>query len=122
MILAWIRFGFTALFFGASVFFFLTAALGVNKRNSAFVLNRMHSAGIGDTLGLLFALCGVATATGLGWHLLKLLLLVAFMWITSPVSTHLLAETELFTTSHALETEDLVDPRDRLPDPASGRE
>ena len=121
MILEWLRFGFTALFFGASVFFFLTAAFGVNRKNSAFVLNRMHSAGIGDTLGLLFALCGVALATGFGWHLLKLLFIVAFMWITSPVSAHLLAETELFTTSHTLEVEDLVDPRDRFPDSASGR-
>ena len=110
MIWEWIRFGFTAFFFGGSVFFFLTAAFGVNRKNAAFVLNRMHPAGIGDTMGLLLAILGVATATGLGWHLLKLLFIVVFMWITSPVSTHLLAETEIFTTSHVLETEDLVDP------------
>ncbi len=122
MILEWIRFGFAAFFLGMSVFFFLTAALGVNKKNSAFVLNRMHSAGIGDTMGLLSAICGVAVATGLGWHLLKLLFIVIFMWVTSPVSSHLLAETELFTTSNAIEIEDLVDPREHVPDSGSGRE
>jgi len=112
MIWEWIRFGMTAFFFLASVFFFLTAAFGVNKKSFAFVLNRMHAAGIGDTLGLLSAILGVATAAGLGWHLLKLLFVVVFMWFTSPVASHLLAETELFTTSHFLETEDLVDPRE----------
>ncbi|MBR5742265.1 MAG: monovalent cation/H(+) antiporter subunit G [Clostridia bacterium] len=110
MIWEWIRFVFAALLLGGSVFFFLTAAFGVNKKNFAFVLNRLHAAGIGDTLGLLLAVLGVAVAAGIGWHLLKLFLIIVFMWFTSPVAAHLLAETELFTTSHRLETEDLVDP------------
>ena len=100
MILEWIRFGLAACFLMASVFFFLTAALGVNKRSFDFVLNRMHAAGIGDTMGLLCALLGVAAASGWGWHLTKLLFVAVFMWLTAPVSSHLLAETELFTSSH----------------------
>lgn len=98
MIGEWIRFGFTAAFLLAAVFFFATAAFGVNKKSFGFMINRMHAASIGDTLGLLAACLGAAVAGRLGWPTLKLLFIVVFMWCTSPVSSHLLIRTELYST------------------------
>ena len=94
----WIRFGLTAVILLAAVFFFGTAALGVNKKSFDFMLNRMHAASIGDTLGLFSVCLGVALATSFGWATLKLFFIVVFMWFTSPVSSHLLIQTELYTT------------------------
>ncbi len=98
MIGEWIRFGLTALFLGLAVFFFATAAFGVNKKSFGFMINRMHAASIGDTLGLLSAALGVAIGTDFGWPTLKLLFIIVFMWFTSPVSSHLLIQTELYST------------------------
>ena len=94
----WIRFGLTAVCLFAAVFFFVTAAFGVNKKSFGFMINRMHAASIGDTLGLLSACLGVALATPFGWPTVKLIFIVVFMWFTSPVSSHLLIQTELYST------------------------
>jgi len=94
----WIQFAVTAVFLIFAVLSFAVAVLGVSR--FGFVLNRLHSAGIGDTLGILFVVVGLVVATGLNLDALKLLLLIFFMWFTSPVSTHFVAQVEYFTNEH----------------------
>ena len=58
-------------------------------------LNRIHVASKCDTLGIIFILLGLGLY--MGWHIatLKLLLILAFMWLTSPVSGHMLGNAQL---------------------------
>lgn len=108
----WIQFILTAVFLVAGVAAFAVAVLGANRFE--FVMNRMHSAGIGDTIGLLFViLAGVIFA---GWNLisLKLILVLMFMWFSSPASTHFLGQVEYYTNPHLYRfTERRINKEDR---------
>ena len=66
----------------------VTAILGVCRFR--FSLNRLHPAGMGDTLGLLLIALAAIVYAGLDWTSLKILLIVAFFWVTSPVCSHLI--------------------------------
>lgn len=94
----WIRFSLCALCLLGGLVFFLLAAWGVNKRCFHVVLNRIHAASLGDTMGLLLIAMGTAMAVGSWWAILKIVFIVAFMWFTSPVSAHLLSEVEAYTS------------------------
>lgn len=74
---------------GLGVVFEILAVLGVFKFK--FVLNRMHSAAIGDTLSLGLVILGCMLLSGLSFTTLKLLVIILFFFITGPVSSHLLA-------------------------------
>ena len=93
MILEWIRFFLTAGFLLGGLVFLVTAVIGVYKFD--YVLNRMHAAAMGDTLGILFCLLGLAVSSPDIWIALKLLLIIAFLWFSSPVSSHLIARLEV---------------------------
>lgn len=71
------------------VFFSIVSVLGTFRFK--FVLNRMHSAAMGDTLALLFVLAGLAVISGLTFTTLKLAVIIVFFWIASPVSAHLIS-------------------------------
>ena len=60
-----------------------------------YVLNRMHAAALGDTLGC--SMAGLALLSGFRFATVKMFLIVLFVWITSPVSSHLLARLEAGT-------------------------
>ena len=62
-----------------------------------YVLNRMHAAAMGDTLGIGFALLGVIVLSGLNFTSLKLFLVIVFLWFSSPVSSHLISRLEVTT-------------------------
>ena len=57
--------------------------------------SRMHAAGITDTLGAWLVLAGFGVYEGLSLVTVKLLLLVVFIFFTSPVSTHAVANAAL---------------------------
>ena len=63
-------------------------------------MNRMHSSGIGDTFGLFFIMLGLGVYEGISLEMLKMVLLVTFMWFSSPVSTHFLGQVEYYTNPH----------------------
>ena len=71
------------------VFFSIVSVLGTFRFK--FVLNRMHSAAMGDTLALLFVLLGLTVISGLTFTSLKLAVIIVFFWIASPVSSHLIS-------------------------------
>ena len=65
-----------------------------------YVLNRMHAAAMGDTLGISFSLVGLMILSGLNFTTLKMALIVVFLWFASPVSSHLLARLEVSTNEN----------------------
>ena len=67
--------GLACFLFGLFVFF--SAVLGLFRFD--YVLNRMHAAAVGDSLGIFCVLIFV------------------FLWLTSPVCSHLVAEMEIST-------------------------
>lgn len=99
-IIGWIRLivGGALLLCGLSIF--LTEIYGVF--HFKYVLNRMHAAAMGDTLGISFSLVGLMIFSGFNFTTLKMALIVILLWIASPVSSHLLAKVE-FTTNEDLE-------------------
>lgn len=62
-----------------------------------YVLNRMHAAALGDTLGIGCSMAGLILLSGFRFSIFKMLMIVIFLWITSPVSSHLLARLEAGT-------------------------
>ncbi len=95
MTLAWIRFFITAALVIFSLICFAGAVLGVWR--FGYVLNRIHAAGIGDTLALCSMILALMINAGFSMDTLKLLILVVFMWMTSPTSSHFLSQIEYFT-------------------------
>ena len=55
-------------------------------------LTRMHAAAMGDTLGLGLIILGLIVLFGFTFTTVKLVLVVAFLWTTGPVSSHLIAQ------------------------------
>jgi multicomponent Na+:H+ antiporter subunit G len=68
----------------------LTGALGVIRLPDFYT--RLHAAGITDTGGALLILFGLAVLSGWSFASLKLLLIAAFLLLTTPVISHLLAQ------------------------------
>ena len=68
-----------------------------------FVLNRMQCAAIIDTLGVMFILAALMLAADAPIFTWKLLGVLGFIWIGSPLSSHLVARMELRTDKTALE-------------------
>ena len=81
----------------------LTAVLGVNRFR--FAVNRMHPAGMADTLGLLLMALAAVVYAGFDWITLKILLVVALFWITSPVCSHLIGRLVRETDEEHFEAE-----------------
>lgn len=94
-VIEWIRFlaGAAFLLFGLGIF--AIEMIGVFRFR--YVLNRMHSAAMGDTLGIGFSLVGLMIMSGWSFTTLKLFLVVVFLWFSSPVSSHLIARLEVTT-------------------------
>lgn len=55
-----------------------------------YVLNRMHSAAMGDTMAILFVMLGLIVLEGFTFTSLKLAAIIVFFWLASPVSSHLI--------------------------------
>ena len=60
----------------------------------------MHAAALGDTGGLFFVLLGLIILNGLQASSVKLAAIVLIMWITSPVSGHLLSKLIYYTDNN----------------------
>lgn len=69
-----------------------------------YVLSRMQAAALVDTLGILLLLTGLIVLSGLSALSAKMLLIIAFLWLASPVTSHLVARAEVMTNPH-IETE-----------------
>lgn len=90
-----VRFILGSVFLGIGVITFAIEIRGVFHMKVA--LNRMHAAGMGDTLGLSSSLIGLMILSGLNLNTVKMFFIIVFLWFTSPVATHLLANLEVTT-------------------------
>ena len=97
-ILEWIRFVAGVALLLAGLCCFLLQVFGVFKFK--YVLNRMHAAAMGDTLGIGISLTGLILLSGLNFTSLKMALIIIFLWLASPVSSHLIARLEVVTNDH----------------------
>ena len=100
-ILNWVRFvlGIGLLLVGLGIF--LLQIFGVFKFK--YVLNRMHAAAMGDTLGIGISLTGLILLSGWNFTSLKMGLIIVFLWLASPVSSHLISRLEVVTNEHLAE-------------------
>ena len=96
--LNWIRFlaGTGLLLTGLGIF--MLQLFGVFKFH--YVLNRMHAAAMGDTLGIGVSLTGLILLSGWNLTSAKMALVIAFLWLASPVSSHLISRLEVVTNEH----------------------
>ena len=62
-----------------------------------YTLNRMHAAGMGDTLGIFICLFGLVLICGVHFISAKLLLVILFLWFASPTASHLISRLEAVT-------------------------
>ena len=97
-ILNWIRFLLGTGLLLAGLGIFLLQILGVFKFK--YVLNRMHAAAMGDTLGIGISLTGLILLSGFNFTSLKMAMIIVFLWLASPVSSHLISRLEVVTNEH----------------------
>lgn len=98
MIWEWIQFGLVAMLFLCGFFVLFVSIFGVYRFK--FALNRIHAQALSDTLTMFMVLVGCAIAYGFGFSAAKLIMVVAFMWLTSPISAHMLSKLEFVTDEH----------------------
>lgn len=99
MTIQWIRFILGTAFLALGLVFIVSSVVG-NYRFK-FALNRMHSAALGDTLGLGGIVAGMCFYHGLNATTVKLLVIVALVWLTSPVASHLIMLMEFTSGKYA---------------------
>jgi multicomponent Na+:H+ antiporter subunit G len=95
IVLQWARFGLAALLMLAGLVTLFATVVGLFRFHH--VLNRIHAAAKCDTFGVLLIFSSLIVMTGWDVKSLKLLLIIAFLWISNPVSGHLIAYLEVAT-------------------------
>jgi multicomponent Na+:H+ antiporter subunit G len=81
------------LFMLGGTFFMLVGSIGLNRMPDFYT--RCHAAGKVDTLGIMMFLTGMMLFEGWTINSAKLLLIIAFVAMTSPVATHALSRRAL---------------------------
>ena len=74
----------------AGSFFALTGGVGILRLPDFFT--RLHAAGVTDTMGAGLILFGLMLQAGMSLVCIKLILILAFLLLTSPTATHALAK------------------------------
>lgn len=95
MEISMVRFIIGFLFIILGLIFFMIQLFGVFKFK--YVLNRMHAAAMGDTQGISLVLIGLMIMFGFSFTTLKLILIVVFLWCSSPVASHLVSALQVET-------------------------
>ena len=91
----WIRFALTAVLVFAGLVFCSIGVFGLFRFK--YAANRMHAAAIVDTLGISLCMLGFAVSAPDFFSGLKILLVIVFWWLSSPVASHLLCRLEIET-------------------------
>lgn len=71
------------------LFVFVTSVIGNYRFPDA--ATRMHSAALGDTMGILLVFAGLAVLCFSPGFVLKLGIIVVLMWVSGPACSHLIA-------------------------------
>lgn len=91
----WVRLILGSAFLVGGLVIFFTEIFGAF--HFRYVLNRMHAAAMGDTLGIGSCMIGLVIFSGINFTSLKFLLIIVFLWFASPVSSHVLSRLEVAT-------------------------
>ena len=91
--LAGLRFALYAVLSLAGLFVLISGVVGLFRFK--YALSRIHAAALFDTLGIVLMLLGVMVATGFEVAALKMLIVICILWMTSPVSSHLIGRMEI---------------------------
>ena len=103
--------GLILLILGVVVLLF--QVVGVTKYK--YVLNRMHAAGMGDTLGLMLCLLGLIFINGINLVSAKMILVIVFMWFSSPTASHLISRMEIATNEEISKYADVQVSKEDIP-------
>ena len=96
----------SAIFIFAGVNVIITALVGNFRFN--YVLNRMQVGATADTMGAILVLIGLIIKVGINMISLKMIIMIIFFWIASPVCSHFLARTEAIANEDILEEVEVV--------------
>jgi len=91
----WIRFALTAVLVLAGLAFCCIGVFGLFRFK--YAANRMHAAAIVDTLGISLCMLGFTISAPDLFSGMKILLVIVFWWLSSPVASHLLCRLEIET-------------------------
>lgn len=81
------------------IFVFITGVIGNFRFH--YALCRMHAAGLGDTLGIVLVFLGITVLEGISVFTLKLWLIAALLWVSSPAASHRIMQMEIRRGSSA---------------------
>lgn len=76
-------------------FFLMVGSIGINRLPDFYA--RAHASGKVDTLGILMFLSGLAVFQGFTLNTAKLLLIILFVALTSPVASHQISRRALLS-------------------------
>ena len=104
--LQWARFVLAALLMFAGLSTLFATAVGLFRFH--YVLNRISVAAKCDTFGVMLTFSSLIVI--LGWDIasLKILLIMVFLWISNPVSNHLIAHLEVATNPNITEECEII--------------
>ena len=85
----------------AGALFCLTGGIGLLRLPEFFT--RLHGAGITDTLGAALVLIGLMLQSSSPLVVVKLAMILAILWVTSPTSTHAIAKAARMAGRRALD-------------------
>lgn len=100
-----IRFVVSALLTLGGLFVLLSGIVGVYRFK--YSLSRIHAGALFDTLGIVLMVLGVIVGEGFTLTSLKMLIIIGILWLTSPVSGHLIGRLEI-TINDELEKDMVV--------------
>lgn len=83
------------IFMIAGILVFMIALLGIYRLK--YVMNRMHAAALGDTLGLGLIALGLMMMGQDVFHIGKYILVILFFWMSSPIASHMIGKVEMLT-------------------------
>lgn len=100
-----IRFAVSLLLTLAGLFVLLSGVVGIYKFK--YSLSRIHAGALFDTAGIVLMVLGVIVGQGFDLTSLKMLIIIGILWLTSPVSGHLIGRLEI-TINDELEKDMVV--------------
>lgn len=97
----------SGIFVLSGLFVLGVATLGLYRFK--YVLNRIHAAAKCDTLGALLIIIGLGIMVGFSFTLLKMILLVIFIWLTNPAAVHIIGRVEVYTNPYLKEECEVIE-------------
>ena len=95
---------FAVAFLAVGFLFMAVSAIGVLRLPDFF--SRLHASSIGETLGIALACIGFIIYEGIDLVSIKILMIVAALFLVNPVGTHLIGKAALYSKEMRREEED----------------